>query len=147
MMILPDSSVLIPYFTRQHYAERIERALRAGRLALCSVVAEEVLAGARSQQERRLYDRFFGQCQRLGLVITPDYDAWRMCGRLLSRYRERFGALEPRDHQNDVLIVLTARQLARQEATTVVTENDRHFITWQRLAGDTTGLHIEAARR
>lgn len=147
MLIVPDSSILIPYLARHAYADTVERALRARRLVLCSVVAEEVMAGANDQNERRDYDRFFGLVGRVGGVITPDDEMWRTCGRLLSRYRERFGAIKARDHQNDVLIALAARSLAREQETTLLTENDADFRTWLNLAGPHPRVRLEAARR
>jgi predicted nucleic acid-binding protein len=126
--------------------ERLGGALRAGRLVLCSVVAEEIMAGARNQQERQNYDAFFTTFLRLGLVVTPTDAAWRRCGRLLSRYRERYGAIAPRDHQNDVLIVLSALQLAQTTPTTLLTENDADLIAWRVLAQDRSALRIEALR-
>ena len=105
------------------------------------------MAGARDQDERRRYDRFFDHCRRLGLVVTPNDDEWCTCGRLLSRYRARYGAIKAQDHQNDVLIVLTARRLARDDETTILTENDAHLNTWLSLAHDRSGLRIDALRR
>ena len=120
--------------------------MAARRLVLCSVVAEEVMAGAHGQAERRRYDAFFARFDRLGRIITPDNQDWRRCGRVLSRYRERFGAIEPRDHQNDVLIVLSALHLAQDQETTILTENDRHLATWLNLLPNRYGLRIEAVR-
>ncbi len=59
MLTVPDSSVLIPYLMQRAYMARIDRLIHTGRLVLCSVVAEEIMAGARDQDERRRYDRFF----------------------------------------------------------------------------------------
>jgi len=129
VLILPDSSVLIPYFAHRSYAERVERELGLKRLILCSVVTEEIMAGARDQTDRRQYDLFFARFQRLRLIATPDNETWHTCGRILSRYRERYGAIQPRDHQNDVLILLVALHLARQQETILVTENDSDFVT------------------
>lgn len=147
MMILPDSSVLIPYFVRNSYVDRIEGALRAGRLALCSVVATEIMAGAFDQEDRQLYAGFVDRTRRSGLVVTPGDEEWQTCGRLLSRYRERFGDIRVRDHQNDALIVLTARRLARDTETTILTENERHLHTWLSFIHNHAGLRIEAMRR
>lgn len=147
MTIFPDSSVFIPYLVRRRYATRIESESRAGRIALCSVVATEVLAGARSREERRLYEGFFARFQRTGLVATPSEDEWFTCGRLLARYRDRYGDIRTRDHQNDVLIVLTARRLARGDDVILWTENDAHFATWLNMVGNKSGLRIESARR
>lgn len=147
MTILPDSSVLIPYFARHTYVARIEGALRTGHLALCSIVAAEIMAGARDQEERRGYDRFFERARRLGLIVTPNDEAWRRCGRILSRYRERYGQIHVRDHQNDVLIVLTAIHLAHEVETTIITENDAHLNTWLSFVPDRSGVRVEAMRR
>jgi len=147
MTILPDSSILIAYFARASYGDRLERDLRAGRLVLSSVVAEEVLAGARDQEEQKIYDDFFDRCRRSGSIATPTDEMWRTCGRLLSRYRGRFGDIRTRDHQNDVLIMLAGRQLARDEETVILTENDAHFATWLGFIRDPSRLRIEAARR
>ncbi len=147
MRLLPDTSVLIPYFTRNAYASDIDRALRAGRFVICSVVAEEVLAGARDQGERQDYDRFFGLARRSGGSATPSDEDWRRCGHLLSRYRQRFGSLASRDHQNDVLIVLTALALARTTQTVLMTENDADLNVWLTMAGNKGGLRIDAVRR
>ena len=146
MIRLPDSSVLIPYLRGRSYLERVDRDMAARRLVLCSVVAEEVMAGAHGQAERHRYDAFFARFDRLGRIITPDNQDWRRCGRVLSRYRERFGAIEPRDHQNDVLIVLSALHLAQDQETTILTENDRHLATWLNLLPNCYGLRIEAVR-
>ncbi|MCA1598171.1 MAG: PIN domain-containing protein [Chloroflexi bacterium] len=147
MIVLPDSSILIAFFAHASYGDRIERELRAGRFALCSVVAQEVLAGARDRSEIRLYDRFFTRCERLGVVVTPNDESWRACGRLLYRYRRRYGDIRTRDHQNDVLIMLTGLQLAREQETVILTENDAHFATWLGFIRDPSRLRIEAARR
>ena len=147
MVILPDSSILIAYFARSSYGDRIARDLNAGRLALSSVVAEEVMAGARDQEERRLYDDFFDRCRRSGSIATPNDEAWRTCGRLLSRYRQRYGDMRTRDHQNDVFIILTGLQLARDEETVILTENDAHFATWLGFIRDRSRLRLEPARR
>jgi hypothetical protein len=55
--------------------------------------------------------------------------------------------MRARDHQNDVLILLSGRQLARDEETVVLTENDAHFEVWLGFLHDRARLRIEAARR
>lgn len=149
MNILPDSSILIPYLRNGSYAGRVERGLGARRFALCSVVAAEVMAGARGQDERRAYDAFFIRLERSGHAVTPNDLDWRTCGRLLSRYRERYGAIEARDHQNDVLIVLCGLRLGRQQQqeTIILTENDRDLTTWLSFIRNRQGLRVETARR
>jgi len=147
VLILPDSSVLIPYLVQRTYAERLERQLKLKRLTLCSVVAEEIMAGARDQTERRRYTMFFAQFQTTRLIVTPTDRVWHTCGHILSRYRERYGAIQSRDHQNDVLTMLTALQLAQEQETILVTENDSDFNTWLNFVHDRALLRIEAVRR
>jgi len=79
--------------------------------------------------------------------VTPDDGIWDSAGRIISRYRERYGAIEPRDHLNDVLILLVALRLARQEETILITENDSDFMTWLGFVHDRARLRIEAVRR
>jgi predicted nucleic acid-binding protein len=147
MIRLVDSSVFIPYLLGRYYVALVDSWILARRLLLCSVVVEEITAGARDQEERRRYDAFFAEFRRQGLIITPTHEEWQTCGRLLSRYRQRFGAIEPRDHQNDVLILLTAIRASRDEETILVTENDSDFRTWLRLTNDRTSVRIAALRR
>jgi len=103
--------------------------------------------GARDRSELQLYDHFFARCAHLGVITTPTDESWRACGRLLYRYRQRYGDIRTRDHQNDVLIMLAGRQLARDEETVILTENDAHFATWLGFIRDPSRLRIEAARR
>ena len=81
------------------------------------------------------------------LIVTPADGVGRTCGHILSRYHERYGAIQPHDHQNDVLIMLTAIQLAQEQETVLVTENDSDFTTWLNFVHDRARLRIEAVRR
>ncbi|MDQ2827543.1 MAG: hypothetical protein M3Y74_00620 [Chloroflexota bacterium] len=127
--------------------ERMNRARQARRLVLCSVVAEEVMAGARDRNDRQDYESFFALSQRSGPVVTPIDSEWLSCGRMISRYQERYGKIRSRDHQNDILILLMALRLARQEETILITENDSDFTTWLGFVHDRARLRIEAMRR
>jgi len=95
-----------------------------GTRSLVDVVAAEVIAGARDRDERRLYDQFFERCRRLGLIVTPHDEAWRTCGRMLSRYRQRYGDIGACDHENDVRIALAEGQLLREDEGGFLTEKD-----------------------
>ena len=147
VLVLADSSILIPYLSRRSYIQRVERELGMERLVLCSVVAAEIMVGARDQIERRRYDKFFSSFRRARLIATPDDGMWNSAGRMISRYRERYGAIEPRDHLNDVLILLVALHLARQQETILITENDSDFMTWLDFVHDRARLRLEAVRR
>lgn len=147
MWRVAESSVLIPYFGEGRYRSEIRRAVNDGQLLLCSVVAEEILAGARDQQQQREYDAFFDLMRRRGLVLTPTDQDWQTCGRLLSRFRRRFGAIEPRDHQNDILVLLCALAVARDEDTVLMTENGAHFRMWLTFLQDPPPLRIDVMQR
>ena len=147
MRRFPDSSILIPFFRGPGYQHVITELVRSKRLWLSAVVILEVLSGARDQHDRRRYTRFFEPTLRLGQIVTPNEQEWRTCGLLLSRFQRRYGAIAPRDHQNDVLILLSALRSAREEETTILTENDAHFATWLTFLGDRSGLRIEAMRQ
>jgi len=105
------------------------------------------LAGARDRTDRQDYELFFALSRRAGLVVTLVEPEWFSCGRMISRYQERYGKIRSRDHQNDILILLMALRLARQEETTLVTENDVDFAVWLNFIHDRARLRIEAVRR
>ena len=63
-----------------------------------------------------------------------------LAGRLLARATRLYGALRPRDHLADVLIVVSAARLGG----TVLTSNLRHLERWARL-GAASGLDVQIA--
>jgi predicted nucleic acid-binding protein len=94
------------------------------------VTVAELYAGTRSIRDARLLDRIVGTFARAERLTTPTVDDWRLAGQLIARSVRLYGAVEPRDHLADVLIVLTAARLRG----TVLTANMRHFERWARLA-------------
>ena len=147
MWRIPETSVLIPYLREGHYRSEIRRAVHEGRMLLISVVTEEILAGARDYRQQREYDTFFDLFRHRGLVLTPTDADWQTCGRLLSRFRRRFGGIEPKDHQNDILILLSALAVAREHETVLMTENIAHFRMWLTFLQDAPAMQIDAMRR
>lgn len=142
--LLFDASVLIPVFRREAYEELFQRALRNGRARLSSVVMQELYAGALSPADKRDYDAINQLFLRHGYMLTPTHHDWTTSGILLARYQQRYGALEPRDYINDILIVLSA---ANADAE-LITENDIDMRRWQamlRRAGKR--LMLTAVRR
>ena len=125
-----DSSVLIPFFNRGTHRETVVRLLRRGTFVLCSVVAEEILAGTRGRQERAEFEAFFRRFEP-SQVVTPAHQDWLTAGRLLSGYSDRHGRVDVRHHQNDVLIVLAAATMG----AAVVTNNVSDMTTWARILG------------
>jgi predicted nucleic acid-binding protein len=111
-----------------------------GRIYLSSVVLFEMYAGTRSVEEAAVVDRIAAAADRVGRLLTPTHDEWTVAGRLIARRARLAGALEPRDHLADLLIVLTAARLQGE----VVSANVRHMQQWVRLA-QRSGLDVVLA--
>lgn len=75
---------------------------------LSSVVASELLAGARTESARRLVERdLLGAFERLGRILAPSAAAWGKTGLVLGRAAAAsIGA----SWQNDLLLAHTARE-------------------------------------
>jgi predicted nucleic acid-binding protein len=106
------------------------RSLQSGQFWLSSVVLAELYAGTRSPDDRDLLDRIATAVRQRDRLITPDDEDWLRAGRLIARQVRLHGALRPRDHLADVLILLSAARLRG----IVITANLRHFEAWRRLA-------------
>ena len=90
------------------YEELFQRALRSGRARLSSVVMQELYAGAQNPADKKDYDWINRSFLSRGYMITPSHDDWTLSVTLLARYQQRYGEVDPRDHINDILIVLCA---------------------------------------
>ena len=94
-------------------------------LFLSSVVAAELRAGARSQQDRRKLEKdILDPFVRRGRVLTPSRSAWDALGLTLATLREKEGlklAQVPRAFALDVLIAYSCREAG----VTLVTANER----------------------
>ena len=130
-VLLFDSSALIPIIRGEVDEALFQRALRTGRARLSSVVMQELYAGARTRADKKNYDGISQAFVRRGCMVTPSHDDWVLSGVLLARYQQRYGAVEPRDHINDILIVLCA---VRVNAA-LVTENVADMERWKRMLG------------
>ena len=118
----------------------IVRLTRDDRLVLSSVVAEEILAGAKDTQRRREYREYFHRFEQLGLSVVPTSEDWIRAGELLSRRAEGWGAIDASKHQNDVLIALSALRRGAE----LLTRNLRDMTNWARMLG--TGGRTVAVR-
>jgi predicted nucleic acid-binding protein len=127
---VPDTSVLIHVIRDPTAWPTFEQALVSGRLWLSSVVVAELYAGTRSREDALLVNRIAAAMQRTGRLLTPTLEEWTHTGRLMARRIRLHGALRPRDHLADVLILVSAARLHGA----VVTANVRHFAVWARLA-------------
>jgi predicted nucleic acid-binding protein len=111
------------------YEELFQRALRSGRARLSSVVMQELYAGAHTPADKKDYDAINRSFLSRGYMITPTHDDWTLSGILLARYQQRYGAVEPRDHINDILIVLCAVNTTAD----LVTQNETDMTRWQAM--------------
>jgi predicted nucleic acid-binding protein len=127
--VLFDTSVYIPFLRGEAYATLIEEAVRSRRVRLSSVVWAELYAGARSRADKRDLDLALAAHGALGLVVNPSVEDWSLAGQVLAGARRLYGAIEPRPHLNDVLILLGAGRVGAR----LVTENARDFGRWARL--------------
>ena len=102
--------------------------------ALSSVVAGELLAGARTDAARRLVERdFLGAFDRCGRIVAPSAAAWAKTGVVLGRAAAAsIGA----SWQNDLLLAHTAREFGWSLIT-----RDKDF---SRIRPLVRGLRIEA---
>jgi hypothetical protein len=71
--------------------------------------------------------RGVAQQQRL---LVPTFEDWSAAGTLMARRVRLEGAIRPRDHLGDVLIVVSAARLGGE----IQTANRQHFAAWIRLA-------------
>lgn len=67
--------------------------------------------------------------QQSGTVATPTHDDWIKSGELIVRYSMLRGAIDGDKHQNDILIVLTARRLGAE----VLTNDAASMVNWARM--------------
>lgn len=96
-------------------------------LYLHSVVAQEVLAGATSDELRRRTQRgFLRPFESVGRVITPTHRAWKRAGEIAAALI-RAGRLSPggfgRGFMNDCVLAASARE----HGFVLVTRNTRDF--------------------
>ena len=124
-----DTSTLIPMIRGVAYEDLFRRALRTGRARMSSVVMQELYAGARAPGDKKDLDAINRAFVSRGYVVTPVHDDWILAGLLLARYQRLQGVAGPRDHINDILIVLDASKLRAD----LVTENSSDMERWRRM--------------
>jgi predicted nucleic acid-binding protein len=138
---VPDTSVFIHVIRQPRAWPAFQRFLASGNIWLSSVVAAELYAGTRAADDALKVNRIVATMQRFDRLVTPTHEEWGRAGRLIGRRTRLQGALRPRDHLADVLILLSAARLHG----TVITSNMRHFEDWARLAS-AAGLDVEVTR-
>ncbi len=126
--LVPDTTALIAAI-RNPRSGLLDLIIR-GQVWLSSVVACELYAGTRSQEERHLLDRLVRGATRAERLLVPTLEDWTQAGTLIARRIRLEGAMRPRDHLADVLIVVSAARLGGE----VQSANRRHFEAWTELA-------------
>jgi predicted nucleic acid-binding protein len=126
--VVVDTSVYVAVLRDAAFAAvfrpRYEGALP--RTHLSSVVAQELLAGARTARHRGLAQALIEPFERTHRVVTPTHAIWRDAGAVLSHLWRDAPSYRSAVHGglvNDVLIALTARAIGAK----VMTRNRRHF--------------------
>jgi predicted nucleic acid-binding protein len=111
---------------------------------MSSVVLQELYAGANALGDKKELDAIHAAFVSRGYVVTPHHEDWILAGLLLARYQRLRGRVEPRDHINDILIVLDASKLGAD----LVTENARDMERWRRmLPRGRRSFRVEAVER
>lgn len=126
---VPDTSVWIKVIRDGTSEDFVRRGLRSRSLLLASVVSQELYLGAGDLAGKRELDRFRAAFTAAQLIVTPSFDDWSVAGVVLGRYGRLHGAVDPRFHLSDVLILLCA---AAHRAT-LVTWNVRDMERWNRM--------------
>ena len=94
-----------------------------------SVVAQELLAGARSRAGRRRVEILYRPFERVGRVVTPSHSQWKDAGGILAKVLDDRPDLKTKLPAlvNDCLLALSARSLG----ATLYTRNRDGFILLQ----------------
>jgi len=123
-----DTSVYIAILRDGRFAASFRERYRRDvpRTHMCSVVVQELLAGARTARHRRLAAALCEPFERARRIVVPTHRVWKDAGMGLSMLWNRLPAVRSRVARglvNDALIALTARSIG----AAVVTRNERDF--------------------
>jgi predicted nucleic acid-binding protein len=96
-----------------------------------SVVAQELLAGARSPLGRRHVRTLLNPFEKAGRIVTPSHRQWREAGNILARVLELRPDLKSKLSAlvNDCLLALSARSVG----ATLYTRNRDDFVLLQKI--------------
>jgi predicted nucleic acid-binding protein len=96
-----------------------------------SIVAQELLAGARTPEGKRHVDILLTPFERAGRIVTPAHKEWKEAGDILARILERRPDLKTKLPAlvNDCLLALSARAIG----ATLYTRNRDDFITLRQV--------------
>jgi len=96
-----------------------------------SVVAQELLAGARSPAGKRHIETLLAPFERARRIVTPAHREWKEAGDMLARILDRRPDLKTKlpTLVNDCLLALTARAIG----ATLYTRNRDDFVTLRQV--------------
>ncbi len=96
-----------------------------------SVVAQELLAGARSPAGKRHVETLLAPFEKAGRIVTPGHREWKQTGDILVRVLELRPDLKSKlpSLVNDCLLALSARALG----ATLYTRNRDDFMLLQKI--------------
>lgn len=96
-----------------------------------SVVAQELLAGARSPAGRGHVEILLGPFEKVGRIVTPNHRQWREAGDILAKVLELRPDLKNKlaGLVNDCLLALSARAIG----ATLYTRNRDDFILLRQI--------------
>ncbi|MFL5385089.1 MAG: PIN domain-containing protein [Longimicrobiaceae bacterium] len=114
--------MIIRAMRQEREAERYRAFLSASLVYLCSVVAQELLAGARNDEMRRLRREFLDPFENIKRLAAPTHRGWTDAGLVLRALRLQGFVITP-SLTNDVLIAVSAAQIG----ATLVHDNSRDF--------------------
>ena len=96
-----------------------------------SVVAQELLAGARSSTGRRNVEILLSPFERVGRIVTPSHGQWREAGDILAKVLDARPDLKNKlaGLINDCLLALSARAIG----ATLYSRNRDDFLLLQKI--------------
>lgn len=104
MKVILDTNLYILLLTRSPEREAVERYFHRSdfQLYLCSIVAQELMAGAIGRRGEQFYERYFRPYERAGRLVSPTYRDWVEAGRIQARL------FQQRRDLKDLIPLLTA---------------------------------------
>lgn len=129
MSLLLDTSIVIPYLGNAAYDRFLWTRMLRQQVYISSVTGMELLAGSLLPTQLSKAEAFLDRLERQRRVITPTHEEWLRAGKIVARYQNRFGHIEPSNHVHDILILLGAERMGAELAT----ENGAHFRLWSKF--------------
>lgn len=120
-----DTNLYIDWWRTAPGSEDLEPFVEAHapRLYLASIVAQELLAGARTAEAvQRLHTLILAPFERRGRLLTPTHEAWKQSGRVVAQCAAQTPEIRT-SFWNDALLAATCRE----QGVTLITKNVQDF--------------------